>query len=77
MELFSENRISELEEKIDLLIRNYKSMKEERERFSERIQSLETENQTLKQKMTETKGERELIIDKVTRILEKVEQVEV
>jgi uncharacterized coiled-coil DUF342 family protein len=77
MELFSENRIGELEEKIDSLIKNYKTMKDEREQFSGRIQALEAENSALKERMTETKGERELIIEKVTRILEKVEQVEV
>ena len=77
MELFSENRIGELEEKIDNLIRNYKTMKGEKDELVNRIQALEGENKTLKEKMADTRSERELLIDKVTKILEKVEKVEV
>jgi hypothetical protein len=77
MELFSENRIGELEEKIDNLIQNYKVMKGEKDELLHRIQVLEGENKTLKEKMADTKNERELLIDKVTKILEKVEKVEV
>jgi len=77
MELFSENKIGELEQKIDNLIKNYKGMKEEHEKLLGRIKSLEGENTELKTKMADVKNERELLIEKVTKILEKVEKVEV
>jgi regulator of replication initiation timing len=77
MELFSENRIVELEEKIDNLIKNYKGMKDEHEKLLEKVKSLETENTELKTRMADVKNERELLIEKVTKILEKVEKVEV
>lgn len=77
MELFSENRIVELEQKIDNLIKNYKGMKEEHEKLLGKVTSLETENTELKTKMADVKNERELLIEKVTKILEKVEKVEV
>jgi len=48
MELFSENRIVDLEEKIDNLIKNYKGMKEEHEKLLGKVKSLETENAELK-----------------------------
>jgi chromosome segregation ATPase len=77
MELFSENKIGELEQKIDNLIKSYKGMKEEHEKLSGRVKSLEAENTELKTKMAEVRNERELLIEKVTKILEKVEKVEV
>jgi len=77
MELFSENRILELEERIDALITNYRSTKEEFEKVSGKVKSLETENKELKEKMAEAKNEREVIVGKITKILEKVEKVEV
>lgn len=77
MELFSENRIVDLEEKIDNLITNYKGMKEGHEKLLGRVKSLETENAELKTKMADVKNERELLIEKVTKILEKVEKAEV
>jgi septal ring factor EnvC (AmiA/AmiB activator) len=77
MELFSENRIVELEEKIGNLIASYKNVKEEKEKLLHRLQSLGTENKELKEKMVEVKNEREVLIEKVTKILEKIEKVEV
>jgi chromosome segregation ATPase len=77
MELFSENRIVDLEEKIDNLITNYKGMKEGHEKLLGRVKSLESENAELKTKMADVKNERELLIEKVTKILEKVEKAEV
>ena len=77
MELFSENRIGDLEQKIDNLIKNYKGMKEEHEKLLGRVKTLETENTELKTRMADVKNERELLIEKVTKILEKVEKVEV
>jgi chromosome segregation ATPase len=77
MELFSENRIVDLEEKIDNLITNYKGMKEGHEKLLGKVKSLESENAELKTKMADVKNERELLIEKVTKILEKVEKAEV
>jgi chromosome segregation ATPase len=77
MELFSETRITDLEEKIDNLINGYLSMKKEHENALARLQSVEAENAQLKERVNSVKTERELIIDKVTKLLEKVEKVEV
>jgi FtsZ-binding cell division protein ZapB len=52
-------------------------MKEEHEKLLGRVKSLETENTELKTRMTDVKNERELLIEKVTKILDKVEKVEV
>jgi chromosome segregation ATPase len=77
MELFSETRIADLEEKIDNLINGYLSMKKEHENALAKLQSIEAENADLKERVSSVKSERELIIDKVTKLLEKVEKVEV
>jgi hypothetical protein len=77
MELFSETKIVELEEKIDNLITSYLAMKDEHEKALEKLQSIEAENADLKEKVNSVKTERELIIEKVTKLLEKVEKVEV
>jgi uncharacterized coiled-coil DUF342 family protein len=77
MELFSEYRITELEEKIDRLINAYRSAKDEKEQLAAKVQLLQKENKELQEKISATKGEREMIIDKVTRILEKIETAEV
>lgn len=77
MELFSESRIAELEEKIDNLINGYLAMKEAHEQTLVKLQSVEAENAELKEKVSTGRSERELIMDKVTKLLEKVEKVEV
>ncbi|MCX5809705.1 MAG: hypothetical protein NTX36_10100 [Proteobacteria bacterium] len=76
MELFGENRLGDLEAKIEKLITSYQSMKTERETLLNRIKVLETENKEFKGKMADTKNEKEVIIDKITRILEKIEKTE-
>ncbi len=77
MELFSETRITDLEEKIDNLINGYLAMKKEHENALAKLQSVEAENAQLKERVDSVKTERELIMDKVTKLLEKVEKVEV
>lgn len=77
MELFNEEKIGELEQKIDTLITSYKGMKEEHEKLLLRAKELETENVELKARMANVRTERELLIEKVTKIIEKVEKVEV
>ena len=47
-QLFSDNRLGELEEKIDVLLSAYKGMREEKEGMRRRIESLEAENRELK-----------------------------
>ena len=44
MELFSENRIGELEERIDNLIKSYRLIKEENEKLLASVKPLEVEN---------------------------------
>jgi regulator of replication initiation timing len=77
MELFSENRIVELEERIDALIKNYRNTKEEHQKLVEHVKSLEEENKELKERVSNAKNEREVIAGKVIKILEKIESVEV
>ncbi|HOV90842.1 MAG TPA: cell division protein ZapB [Syntrophorhabdaceae bacterium] len=76
MELFSDNKIDELEKKIEMLITNYKTYKEEKEQLSVRLKTLENENRELRQKLDETVTERKLVLEKVMGILEKVESVD-
>ena len=76
MELFSETRIVELEEKIDGLIGSYLALKEEHAKMLAKTAVMETENAELRERVDAVKSERGLIIDKVTKLLEKVEKVE-
>ena len=76
MELFGENRLGDLEAKIEQIITSYQTMKAEKEILLNRIKVLETENKEFKGKMADTKNEKEVIIDKITRILEKIEKTE-
>ena len=76
MELFNETRIVELEEKIDGLIGSYLALKEEHAIMLAKTTVMETENAELRERVDAVKSERGLIIDKVTKLLEKVEKVE-
>ncbi len=76
-DVFSENKIEELEEKIDKLIENYKIIKDENEKLNVKLKSIEGNDKNIQEKMDEIKKEREVLIDKVTKILEKVEKVEI
>ena len=74
--LFGDNRLGELEEKIDALVTNYRGVKVEKEKLAAKIDSLEAENREPKEKMTEIQGQKEIVMRKVKSILEKVEKVE-
>ncbi len=74
--LFGDNKLGELEEKIDALVASYRDIKGEKEKLAARIGSLEAENRDLKQKMTEIQSEKEIVMRKVKSILEKVEKIE-
>jgi septal ring factor EnvC (AmiA/AmiB activator) len=75
-ELFSDNKLGELEEKIDALVTNYKGVKAEKEKLATKVGSLEAENRELKQKMTEIQSGKEIVMRKVKSILDKVEKIE-
>ena len=75
--LFNDNGIGELEQKVESLIQTFKEMKDERERLRTRVETLETENRELGETMKGLQGEKEVIMDKVKNILEKVERIQV
>jgi septal ring factor EnvC (AmiA/AmiB activator) len=75
-DLFSDNKLGELEEKIDALVTNYKGVKAEKEKLATKVGSLEAENRELKQKMTEIQSGKEIVMRKVKSILDKVEKIE-
>ena len=76
-ELFGNNKLGQLEEKIESLLRTYAGLKEERKSLSQRIESLETENRELKEQMTRAESEKTAVMQKVKGILDKIEQIEV
>ena len=75
-QLFSDNRLGELEEKIDLLLGTYKDMREEKEGSVRRIESLEAENRELRELVARVEGEKGLVMEKVKGILEKIQKIE-
>jgi regulator of replication initiation timing len=76
-ELFQDNKLGQLEEKIDGLIQTYRGIKEDREKLSGRVEILEAENRDLKTRMADMQSQNEGVMQKVKSILEKVEQIEV
>jgi phage shock protein A len=76
-EIINVNRIEELEEKIDRLIDGYRLMKDENEKLKAEIATIHSNDKDLEGKISEIRGERELLIEKVQKILEKVEKVEI
>jgi len=76
MELFTDNKIEELEKKVEMLIKNYRAYKEEKEQLSIKLDKLEKENQELKRRIEETANERKIVLDKVVGILEKLESLD-
>jgi regulator of replication initiation timing len=75
-QLFSDNKLGELEEKIDVLLSAYKDMREEKESTVSRIESLEAENRELKELVAKVEGEKDLVMQKVKGILEKIQKIE-
>jgi regulator of replication initiation timing len=75
-ELFNDNRIDELEQKVEGLIQTFRGIKDEKDKLREKVQTLEIENKQLMEKMAGLQGEKEKIMGKVKTILEKVEQIE-
>ena len=76
-ELFQDNKLGKLEEKIDGLIETYRGLKEDREKLYGRVEILETENRELKARIAYMQSQNEVVMQKVRGLLEKVEQIEV
>ena len=76
-DLFSDNRLGRLEEKIEGLLGTFKQVRDEKDNLVKKLESLESENRELKSKMAEIQGEKELVLQKVKGILDKIEQIEV
>jgi chromosome segregation ATPase len=74
--LFSDNQLDKLEEKIENILHMYAGLKDEKVSLSDKIQSLESENQDLKNRVNQAENERDVIIQKVKGILSKIEQLE-
>jgi chromosome segregation ATPase len=74
--LFTDNKLGELEEKIDALVTNYKGIRAEKEKLAGKVEALEGENRELKRKMAEIQSEKEIVMQKVKSILDKVEKIE-
>jgi chromosome segregation ATPase len=76
MEILGDNKLDELEGKIEKLVLSYKAVKEEKDRLLVKIQTLESQNLELKQKAEGSKSEKELIANKISKILEKIDKAE-
>jgi len=76
-EVFGDNRLGELEEKIDYLLKIYRAVKGEKEGLSGKIASLEAENRELKALVARAESEKGTIMGKVKGILDKIEKIEV
>ena len=74
MDTIGNDRLSVLEERIDRLIESYRSVKAENERLLEMVDALQGENNDLKAKIADIRNEKEVIADKITMILEKIEK---
>jgi hypothetical protein len=77
MDVFNEKKIDELEVKIDQIITGFQAVKEENGKLAEKVSALEKENGTLKAQMSQADQEKGMIVDKVKKILEKIEKIEV
>lgn len=76
-EMFSEKRITELEDKIDSIIAGFLAAKDENSRLSGIVENLEAENKSLKERISAANTDREMVSSKVRKILEKIDKVEV
>ena len=76
-EVFGDNRLGGLEEKIDYLLKIYRAVKGEKEGLSGKIASLEAENRELKDASGPRESEKGTIMGKVKGILDKIEKIEV
>ncbi|MGD0231160.1 MAG: cell division protein ZapB [Syntrophorhabdales bacterium] len=75
-ELFTDNKLTELEEKIDALLGTYRGVKDEKESLTGRVGSLEAENRALREQLAKVENEKDLVMQKVKGILEKIQKIE-
>jgi regulator of replication initiation timing len=75
-EIFGDNKLGELEEKIDVLLGAYAGLREENEGLATRVESLEAENRGLREQTLKAEGEKDVIMQKVKGILEKIRKIE-
>jgi hypothetical protein len=75
-ELFGDNKLGELESRIDALLDTYRGVKESKEGLSVRVESLEAENRVLKEQIAKVEQEKDLVMQKVKGILEKIQKIE-
>ena len=75
-ELFEDNKLGELEEKIDILLKTYTGVREEKADLAGKVASLETENRELKALVAKIETEKEMVMQKVKGILDKIQKME-
>jgi peptidoglycan hydrolase CwlO-like protein len=76
-DLFNDNKLGQLEEKIEGLLRLYLELKEERTNLTDKVESLEQENRVLNEQIAKAESEKAIVMQKVKGILDKIEQIEV
>lgn len=75
-ELFGDNRLGMLEEKIDYLLKVYKGVKEEKVGLTGKLEVLAAENRDLKEQLARFEKEKGIIMEKLVGILDKIEKIE-
>ena len=75
-DLFGDNKLGELEEKIDALLKTYTGIREEKAGLAGKVASLEAENRELKELVAKTESEKEMVMQKVKGILDKIQRME-
>ena len=75
-DLFGDNKLGELEEKIDALLKTYTGIREEKTGLAGKVASLEAENRELKELVAKTESEKEMVMQKVKGILDKIQRME-
>jgi len=76
-DIFSDNKLGELESKIDVLLQSYQEMKSQKGNITGRLESLENENRLLKEQVAKIEDEKNVILHKVKVILDKIQKIEV
>ena len=74
--LFGDVQLGKLEEKIDGLLVMYAGLRDEKKSLAGKVESLESENRELKERVTRAENEKDVIMQKVKGILSKIEQLE-
>ena len=75
-DVFGDNKLGELEEKINVLLETYTGIREEKADLAAKVASLEAENRELKERIAKTESEKETVMQKVKGILDKLQRME-